>query len=212
MISWLYGGDGWGTRERAIPGEWALLLLIVVLGAVLGLIVLWFTLLHHKRTVRRRNRRRTELAMLDVGPAADEADAGAETEAAAEADTGAETETAAEAATVAEPEEAATVAEPEAAAEGAQAAQPEAAQSPEAAAGQDEVSPPKALLTGASAQRKLTDEILSRVEAELAGRERPRWKELAALVHREFGVSVHPSSIQKAVKRRRLAQAGSQTT
>jgi hypothetical protein len=212
VISWLYSGDGWGTREQAIPGEWALLLLIVVLGAVLGLIVLWFTLLRHERTVRRRNRRRTELAMLGVGPAADEP---ADTEAAPEAVVESAPEAVAESARDAAPEaavESAAEAESETAAEGAQAAQPGAAQSPEATAGQDELSPPKALLTGASAQRKLTDEILSRVEAELAEREAPRWKELAALVHREFGVSVHPSSIQKAVKRRRLAQAATQTT
>lgn len=199
MISWLYSGDGWGTREQAIPGEWALLLLIIVLGAVLGLIVLWFTLLRHERTVRRRDRRRAELTMLDVGPAADEP---AETQSAAESATEAESES--------EPETAAE--EPQAAAEEAEGAQPEAADNPEAAAGNEELAPPKALLTGASAQRKLTDEILSRVEAELADRDAPRWKELAALVHHEFGVSVHPSSIQKAVKRRRLAQTGTQTT
>jgi hypothetical protein len=216
VISWLYSGDGWGTREQAIPGEWALLLLIVVLGAVLGLIVLWFTLLRHERTVRRRNRRRTELAMLGVGPAADEpADTEAAPEAVAESAPEAVAESAPEAVAESAREaavESAAEAESETAAEGAQAAQPGAAQSPEATAGQDELSPPKALLTGASAQRKLTDEILSRVEAELAEREAPRWKELAALVHREFGVSVHPSSIQKAVKRRRLAQAATQTT
>ena len=60
---------------------------------------------------------------------------------------------------------------------------------------------------GGGGKRKLTDEILSRVESELAGRRTPRWKELAELVHREFGVSVHPSSIQRAVKKRRVAAA-----
>jgi hypothetical protein len=163
VISWLYGGNGWGTREQAIPGEWALLLLIIVLGAVLGLIVLWFTLLRHERTVRRRgDRRRDEVAFLDVGPAA--------------------------------------VEEPE----------PEVAEAPE-----DEEAPPEEPqpepVAGANGQRKLTDEILSRVEAELAVRDAPRWKELAALVHHEFGVTVHPTSIQKAVKKRRLAQTAAQS-
>lgn len=37
-----------------------MLLLIIVLGAVLGLIVLWFTLLRHERTVKRRNRGQSE--------------------------------------------------------------------------------------------------------------------------------------------------------
>ena len=161
MISWLYGGNGWGTREQAIPGEWALLLLIIALGAVLGLGVLWFTLLRHERGVKRRDRRRGEVAFLDVGPAA--------------------------------------VEEPE----------PEVSEAPEdEEASQEEPQPEPA---GANAQRKLTDEILSRVEAELAERDTPRWKELAALVHHEFGVTVHPSSIQKAVKRRRLAQTAAQS-
>jgi hypothetical protein len=161
VISWLNGGNGWGTREQAIPGEWALLLLIIVLGAVLGLAVIWFTLLRHERTAKRRDRRRGEVAFLDVGPAA--------------------------------------VEEPE----------PEMAQAPE-----DEEEPreePEPGRAGANGQRKLTDEILSRVEAELAERDAPRWKELAALVHHEYGVTVHPTSIQKAVKKRRLAQTATQS-
>jgi hypothetical protein len=159
VISWLYSGDGWGTREQAIPGEWAMLLLIIALGAVLGLIVLWFTLLRHERTMRQRrrrlDRRHSDLLLVDVGPAADEP------------------------VPAPDPEE-----QPEG--EGAE---------PQSGAG------------NSNGQRKLTDEILSRVEAELAERDTPRWKDLAALVHREFGVTVHPSSIQKAVKRRRLAEA-----
>jgi flagellar biosynthesis/type III secretory pathway M-ring protein FliF/YscJ len=162
VISWLNGGNGWGTREQAIPGEWALLLLIIVLGAVLGLVVLWFTLLRHERTVRRRDRRKGEVAFLDVGPAA-----------------------------VEEPEPGLSEA-PEDEAEPREEPQPEPA-------------------AGANGQRKLTDEILSRVEAELAERDAPRWKELAALVHHEFGVTVHPTSIQKAVKKRRLAQTAAQS-
>lgn len=162
MISWLNGGNGWGTREQAIPGEWASLLLIIVLGAVLGLVVLWFTLLRHERTVRRRDRRRGEVAFLDVGPAA--------------------------------------VEEPE----------PETSEAPEDEEEPREEPRPEPA-AGANGQRKLTDEILSRVEAELAERDAPRWKELAALVHHEFGVTVHPTSIQKAVKKRRLAQTATQS-
>jgi hypothetical protein len=162
VISWLNGGNGWGTREQAIPGEWALLLLIIVLGAVLGLVVLWFTLLRHERTVRQRDRRRGEVAFLDVGPAA--------------------------------------VEEPE----------PELSEAPEDEAEPREEPQPEPA-AGANGQRKLTDEILSRVEAELAERDAPRWKELAALVHHEYGVTVHPTSIQKAVKKRRLAQTATQS-
>ena len=80
MISWLSTAAGWGTREQAIPGEWALLLLLIVLGALLGLIVLWFTLLRHERTLERRGRRRDPrpeprggIALLDIGPAAEQA-------------------------------------------------------------------------------------------------------------------------------------------
>ncbi|HWG27769.1 hypothetical protein [Actinospica sp.] len=173
MISWLGSGDGWGTREQAIPGEWALLVLLIMLGAVLGLLVLWFTLLRHERAVRRRARRRNELMLTEIGAAADEP--------------------------VPVPAEDQEQAEPAGPAEPA-AEEPE----PEAAEGAPEP-------TGSARQRKLTDEILSRVEAELAERDTPRWRDLAALVHHEFGVTVHPSSIQKAVRRRRLAQA-TQTT
>jgi hypothetical protein len=173
VISWLYGGNGWGTREQAIPGEWALLLLIIVLGAVLGLGVLWFTLLRHERTVKRLDRRRGEVAFLDVGPAA-----------------------------VEEPEPEAVDAPDEEAAEEPSPPEPSEPSEP---------SEPQPEPAGANGQRKLTDEILSRVEAELAARATPRWKELAALVHHEFGVTVHPTSIQKAVKKRRLAQTATQS-
>lgn len=93
MISWFGSGDGWGTREQAIPGEWALLILLTVLGAVLGLLVLWFTLLQHERSVRRGDRGddrghdelRDELTALEIGPAADEAGAARDPEKPAEA-------------------------------------------------------------------------------------------------------------------------------
>ncbi|HET9171741.1 MAG TPA: hypothetical protein VFN97_20045 [Actinospica sp.] len=183
MISRFYTGDGWGTREQAIPGEWAMLLLLIVLGALLGLIVLWFTLLGHERSVRRRGRRPEprsappggEIALLDLGPAAAQAP---------------------------EPEPETAAAEPETEPENEPAAERPGAQE----------APEQPAATGTAAQRKLTDEILSRVEQELADRSAPRWKELAALVHREFGVAVHPSSIQKAVKRRRTARAAARTT
>jgi hypothetical protein len=170
--SWLGAGGRWGTREQAIPGEWALLVLLIVLGAVLGLFVLWFTVVRHERMMRRRADRRRPgaggmtdrstdgMTLAGVGPEA-----------------------------VAQPGEPKTADQPE-----------------EANAPADESAPDEAVRSaGGANQRKLTDEILSRVESELAARETPRWKELAALVQEEFGVTVHPTSIQKAVKRRRLA-------
>jgi hypothetical protein len=211
VISWLTSGSGWGTREQAIPGEWAALVLIMVLGALLGLLVLWFTVLRHERTVRHRAARRPDglVAFAGIGPAADEEDdgsAGDATDAAdAEDDADAEVDEGRGAGAVdkvddaggADGERAAGEVDEEAVARTPeQSAQPSAAAQP---------------ARGVSAKRKLTDEILSRVETALAERGAPHWKELAELVHREFGVSVHPSSIQKAVKRRRLAAAQSGT-
>ena len=224
---WLSSGSEWGTREQAIPGEWAMLMLIIVLGAVLGLAVLWFTLLRHERTLRTRARRRqgarrtAGMMMTEIGAAADEPVPAEATRAGeAEADEEAEeveveeAEVAAEEAEVAAEEAEVAAEEAEVAAEGAEVAAEGAAEADdEAGAGQPEEAAdgteqpdgaPKR--PGASGQRKLTDEILSRVESELAERGAPRWKELAALVHHEFGVTVHPSSIQRAVRRRRLAQ------
>jgi hypothetical protein len=172
VISWYDSADGWGTREQAIPGEWALLLLIIVLGAVVGLLVLWFTLLRHERTVKRRSRRRGELMLTEIGPAADEA-----------------------------------VPEPVEQAEESADEEPEPSDDAESGSESEPESESPTPAGSANGQRKLTDEILSRVEAELAERDAPRWKDLASLVHHEFGVTVHPSSIQKAVKRRRLAAA-----
>jgi hypothetical protein len=218
VISWLADGGGWGTREEAIPGEWAALVLIMVLGAVLGLLVLWFTVLRHERIVRRRAARRpgrTRLvagpegivALAGIGPAADERSDEA-------AGVG---ESAQELASAAVGVEAAAV-EPEVDAEvDAEAADGADEQGEADRDGVDEEheeheeveekAPKRSAEPAAHGKRKLTDEILSRVESELAGREAPRWKEMAELVHREFGVSVHPSSIQKAVKRRRQAAA-----
>ena len=200
MISWLSSGGGWGTREQAIPGEWAALVLVMVLGALLGLLVLWFTVLRHERTIRRRAARRPSgmndtndtndvVALAGIGAAADErVTTGLGLESAAEADH--EVDVVDE---VVDEEEPAVNEDDEEA--GETAAEPSAASSSQAAA--------------SGAKRKLTDEILSRVETELAERETPRWKELAELVRQEFDVTVHPSSIQKAVKRRRLAAAQS---
>jgi len=158
-----------------------MLVLFMALGALLGLLVLWFAVVRHERTVRRRARRRAGLRtitrpegmlMSGIGAAADES--------------------------AAEP-----VAETVDVAAGEVSKEEE--DEPAADDAPKQASPAKG-------QRKLTDEILSRVESELAGRETPGWKDLAALVHREYGVTVHPSSIQKAVKRRRLAaQAEVQT-
>jgi len=165
-----------------------MLVLIIVLGALLGLLVLWFTVLRHERTVRKRAQRRTRrgtrvarpvgMALEGIGATADEPGV--------------------EVAEAAQPAEVADAENVEATEEG----EPQADEPVDDTPQQE---PPAAPAKG---QRKLTDEILSRVESELARRETPRWKELAALVHHEFGVTVHPSSIQKAVKRRRLATQG----
>jgi HAMP domain-containing protein len=168
VASWLAAGGGWGTREQAIPGEWATLVLLMVLGAALGLLVLWFTALRHERTVRRRaslRRKPDGMGLTGVGTAASQVAAGV--------------------------------------AEAADQKSGDGDGADEGAEVPDDASKPSG--AGADNQRKLTDEILSRVESELAARETPRWKELATLVQDEYGVTVHPSSIQKAVKRRRLA-------
>ena len=236
MTSGLTSGAGWGDREQAIPGEWAALVLIMVLCAALGLVVLWFTVLRHERTVRSRAARRPPsaraggpsegvLAMAGIGVAADErvtqtaeADAPAETEETAEvadgveasestpdSDAGNSSEDAPAAAEddhvdhvdhVEDAEDVEDVEDVGAVADVDEAGEARGTE----ARGQSAQSP-------ATGQRKLTDEILSRVESELARREAPRWKELATLVQEEFGVAVHPSSIQKAVKRRRQAAA-----
>jgi hypothetical protein len=254
VISWLTSGSGWGTREQAIPGEWAALVLIMVLGALLGLLVLWFTVLRHERTVRHRAALRPEgmVAFAGLGAAADEKAPPTEPE----------TESATATATRSEPETAGAEPEPE-----FEAADEDAGVEVDAASGvggasgvdgageaseagesgksdgsgelggepavgdgdeSDEAAAERAPARSAqplaasqaagnsnsnsnSNKRKLTDEILSRVEGELAGRRAPRWKELAELVHREFGVSVHPSSIQRAVKKRRAASARGET-
>lgn len=227
-----------------------MLMLIIVLGAVLGLAVLWFTLLRHERTLRARGRRRarfdaasvteprlTGMAMVGIGSAADEPVAVAAGHAAGVAavagpitqtlvaeddareepgmneEPGAD-ELAAEGAALPEEAPADQPPNPDHAADTAGTADPadvpdipsaaDAADVPDVPSAADEDDAPK--LTGANAQRKLTDEILSRVESELAERDAPRWKDMAALVRDEFGVTVHPSSIQKAVKRRRRAQ------
>jgi len=143
-----------------------MLVLCMVLGALLGLLVLWFAVVRHERTVRRRANLRTitrpdGMSMAGIGAAADESVADVEND-------------------VEDTEE---TAEDEPAADDA-----------------PQQAPP------AKGPRKLTDEILSRVESELARRETPGWKDMAALVQREYGVTVHPSSIQKAVKRRRMAE------
>jgi hypothetical protein len=179
VTSRLAGGAGWGTREQAIPGEWAALVLVMVLGALLGLLVLWFTVLRHERTVRRRAARRPDalVALAGIGPAAAEK---------ATPEPG--PETADEVDEEKEESEASEEAEENTPARSAR--------------------PPAPSEAAANGKRKLTDEILSRIESELAGRERPQWRELAALVQQEFGVTVHPSSIQMAVKRRRLAAEG----
>jgi hypothetical protein len=69
VIEWLTDGAP-GTREQAIPGEWAVLVLIIVAGGVLGFLVLWFTMLRHERTVLHRARLRSQLEPELIGPSA----------------------------------------------------------------------------------------------------------------------------------------------
>jgi hypothetical protein len=215
VISWLASGGGWGTSEQAIPGEWAALVLVMVLGAVLGLLVLWFTVLRHERIVRSRAARRPRrtrpvtgpegiVALAGIGPAADERPDGA----AGVGDTAPELESG-ESGEVGEPAVDAGVDADGADEAGGADAQGEVDQDgvDEEHEEDEENAPKRSAQPPADSKRKLTDEILSRVESELAVREAPRWKEMAELVHQEFGVTVHPSSIQKAVKRRRQAAA-----
>ena len=327
------GGD-WGTREQAIPGEWATLVLVMVIGAAAGFLVLWFTMLRHERTVLHRARRRTAAALrpslalgdangvaggmdsgdgaaladtVDVTDVADMSGAGdvvdvgerspleevlgfgdddeARDEAAAEHEpftdedgagdeaaehdgeraedgSGDDDDHGADARTDAyadpeselgepaekqlelelEPEPGLELEpEPELELEPEPEPEPELQLAPEtelggaaklttdpdgdarepepapmSAAGREATHPgsePLATLqapaparrrsTTKGRQPKLTEELLSRVEDEIAGRETWHYKDLAALVHREFGVIVHPSSIRRAVKGRR---------
>ena len=224
-----------------------MLLLILVIGALLGVLVLWFTLLRHERTVRHRAGRRpaaqpsligaSDTAIFNGGGVGAEVSDGDSGQDAAPADghedaVGVETEAdtqdaagepepsvpAAESETETEPD-----AEPES--EPADASEPESESEPESTdesasepADESESDPSEPAPAPEPAaprpsrhrrkpakgqRRKLTDDILSRVEAEIAGRETWHYKDLAALVHSEFGVAVHPSTIQRAIKRRR---------
>lgn len=194
MTLLLWNGNGWGTREQAIPGEWAMLVLISVLGAALGFLVIWFTLLRHEKAMRSRDRRANRqlgsgVAIIEIGSAVEEA---AVPEDGMDSGPDAEPEPEPEHALVPETELADVSAETDESDESDEL-EPANGASPEPA-------PRRA--PAANGRRKLTDDILNRVEEEIAGGGKRRWKDLAALVHHEFGVSVHPSSIQKALKRR----------
>ena len=211
----------------------------MVLGALLGLLVLWFTVLRHERTVRHRAALRPRsgmglgvgletgsgsgsdgvVAFSGLGAAADEkaapAEATSETEPGVEAESEAGASARAESGAEFEAGDGGdgVVAAVEADEAGGEPAGGGGDEGDDEAAGSGpgrSAEPSGASqAAGGGGKRKLTDEILSRVESELAGRRTPRWKELAELVHREFGVSVHPSSIQRAVKKRRVAAARS---
>lgn len=251
MTDWL-SSDGWGTREQAIPGEWAMLVLIIVAGGAVGFLVLWFTMLRHERTVLYRARARSELeseffvdgrgresgtstsplfGLESIAEADDPADDASADEAAgaeaAEAETAEpEAEEQPEEHQEAEDEPAEADAAPEAEAEPEGELEPESEREPEAenepenepvnepepAASVASTDVPAVILPAAAialpkGQRKLSNEMLSRVEREMAERAGWRWKDLATLVQREFGVSVHPSTIQRALKRRRRTAA-----
>lgn len=166
-MTWLDGG-GWGTREDAIPGEWALLVLCMVALALLGVAVFWFTRLRHDRAaLGRTGAEPDEAGTFSIGELA-QAEPEAELEAESESDSEAEIEPDPEIDVEPEPE-----------------AEPEPVKS--------------------SAASRLTEEIFERVELERARRKSVKWKELAALVEREFGVRVHPRAIERALRRRRAA-------
>jgi hypothetical protein len=216
-------GD-WGTREQAIPGEWAALVLIMVIGAAAGFLVLWFTMLRHERTVLHRARRRTALRpslaldgsdlaevseLVDVAgtaPLEDVLGVGGEAEDAASTDDDGEdsadatddddegdgnhgVDAGADPGPAREPlreDDAGTDAEPDEDEDDAREPEP----APMCAAGRATARPP-GRKPAKGQRRKLADEILHRVEHEIAGRTTWRCQDLATLVHREFGVSVH---------------------
>lgn len=230
MTDWL-SSDGWGTREQAIPGEWAMLVLIIVAGGAVGFLVLWFTMLRHERTVLHRARARSVLEPEFVGggrgrdggisaplfglDAITGADDPADGEPAAAAEAAAEAEEVAEAD---DADDAAGVSEAGVEPRAESAQEPESESEPEnepepaasvASTVVPAVRPAAASIALPKGQRKLTDEMLGRVEREMAEHEGWRWKDLATLVQREFGVSVHPSTIQRALKRRRRTETAS---
>jgi transposase len=57
--------------------------------------------------------------------------------------------------------------------------------------------------------KRLTEEILDRVALERSRRKSVKWKELAALVEREFDVCLHPRTIERALRRRKAEAAES---
>jgi hypothetical protein len=69
VIKWL-SRNALGPREQAIPGEWAMLVLIVVAAGVLGFLVLWFTMLRRERTVLHRARPSSSLGPELIGDSA----------------------------------------------------------------------------------------------------------------------------------------------
>lgn len=213
-----------------------MLVLILVIGALLGVLVLWFTLLRHERAVRHRAGRRpvaqpsmigasgtavfsggggAEVSDGDIDQDAAPADGGADADGGggggeADSDDDADAD---EQDTAEEPEPAA---ESESGPESKDESEPEQADEPEPEpadepASRSEQSAPRTAKhrrkPAKGQRRKLTDDILTRVEAEIAERETWRYKDLAALVHSEFGVAVHPSTIQRAIKRRRAETA-----
>ena len=227
VATWLNGG-GWGTREDAIPGEWALLVLCMVMAALLGVAVFWFTTLRHEQTLRERAERRPSGAetfrmaeLVETEPAAEsepesEFDPEPEAESESEPEPDREPEPEPESVPEGEPEP-----EPEPELEPAleSAAEPELEPEPEPepepavmldSAPEPESEPafePASGKTPAKSSRKLTDAMLDRVEVERSRRRSVKWKELAALVAQEFGVQVHPRTIERALKRRKAANS-----
>jgi transposase len=60
---------------------------------------------------------------------------------------------------------------------------------------------------GPKGPRKLTDEVMQRVEEHLVANPSARSVDLAQLVEEEFGARVHPRSVERALARRETARA-----
>lgn len=209
MATWLNGGD-WGTRENAIPGEWALLVLCMVAAALVGVAVFWFTTLRHEQAVLRRARRQADRSEGGTGGA------GREPEQQPTQTSGSEPE-----AEEAEAEPSREHASHFAADPGPTAPKPPAdvgTESHHESAPERETEParrpkssPAPVFRGRKPVRhKLTQEMLDLVAHERSRRKSVKWKELAALVEREFGVQVHPRALERSLRRRKTpAEAAS---
>jgi hypothetical protein len=185
----------------------------MVAAALLGVGVFWFTVLRQERMALDRSRRRPAL------PVRFEGDAGAGVAGAglvagdAPMHEPVPTYAAAESEPEIEPEpEPEWESEPEPEPEPVPEPVPDADAEDDAAEPEPEPEPEPALMAAPKGTRKLTDEMVERVELERSRRKSVKWKELAALVEQEYGVQVHPRTIERALKRRKAAAAAATAT